>query len=292
MYFDQFKTFNPVSGEVPHWPFSYLPDVASRARSLLLWRWRTTEQMEAAARRITGEIDAYFTDMKYMELLRLREEAGSPGGAGIVPDEPDDDELDVPTWTNSSEVDAFKAVIERRDDYGFFSGVEPEPLTYPEGKDYELFAVLSLWMLADALRDLQHGKNPLNLSIAAEYALKAMDAVCHAEHLYEMQHLKESVDRSIATMRSNLEVERQVEERGKRSKQSEKMNEARHRKTNEAKAKVTEEWGKDPSRWAGAERASSDLANWLSEQGFREFQPRTVAKWIRDYAKEKRVRLR
>jgi hypothetical protein len=230
--------------------------------------------------------------MKSMEVLRLREKAGLPDEAGIVPDWPDDDELDVPTWVNSSEVDALKAVIERRDDYGFFSEVEPEPLEYPEGKDHELFAVLSLWMLADALPYLQHPSNRSNLSIGGEYALKAMDAVCHAEYLYQMRFLKETADRTLVRMRDKLEVQRQVEERSKRSKHSEIMNEARHRKTNEAKAKVTEEWSRNPSKWASAEKAGSDLANWLTEQGFREFQPRTVTGWIRDHAKEKGVKLR
>jgi hypothetical protein len=172
-------------------------------------------------------------------------------------------------------------------------------------------------MLADAIEWLQHkeadvldqplaavwkelGNNdrhvPINVSLAGQYALKAMDAVCHAEHLREMARLKDEHALDLGkTHESYLarEAEKLASERKRRSIIAEDLNVKRHRKTREAKAKAIEEWDRSRSRWPSAEKAGNAIAEWVVTQGIVEsIEPRTVTKWIRVYAKQIGVRFR
>ena len=61
-FYNQFKKFNPKSGDAPRHPFSYLPEIASRARALL--KTRTADQIEDAASGIDWAIDEYFRSLK------------------------------------------------------------------------------------------------------------------------------------------------------------------------------------------------------------------------------------
>lgn len=302
-FYDQFKTFDPLSGDVPAYPFSCLPAIAQRARSLL--GCRKVEQITLIAETIDYEIDRYFSDIKFLELEKLREQSASTNGTVIEPESFDEDDLDIPSRENSNEVDTLKTVIEERDGYLFFLPDGTEPEGYPEGKDFEFFAVLSLWLLSDTLSWLNR-KGKYTISIAGETALKAMDAVCYAEHLHESawltSYLKKNgeakLEEALRKQKSeqqewirycmNMKKER---ERKKRTEQSKKMNSARHRKTNEAKHKVIEEWANDKSRFPSAEKAGLYLADWLEKQGLK-YEPRTVTQWIRKHAKETGVKLR
>lgn len=71
-FFRQFQRFDPLKGDVPPQPFTYLPEIAYRARALL--RNRTAEQIEAAAKRISEEVEGYFRDLKDCEISRLQSE--------------------------------------------------------------------------------------------------------------------------------------------------------------------------------------------------------------------------
>jgi len=156
----QFEEFDPLSGDVPSHPFSYLPEIAYRARTLL--QYRRPEQITAIAKRINSEVEDYFNDLKYLAISELKEKLdprdeeferffdwdGSSkidNGRWIFKDGMED-ELDIQTAENTSEVDALKSIIEKRDSCFFLpdGAPEPEPDEYSEGKDYELFAVLSV----------------------------------------------------------------------------------------------------------------------------------------------------
>lgn len=350
-YHRQFERFNPISGDVPHYPFSYLPEVAWRARALL--KARTTAQIDAAAKRIDDAIDAYFHHAKETEIYRLECELNAPhrwkhedthayehaaqfftwygetteNGRWVFNDDMEG-ELDIPTSENTNAVDALKAAIEERDGKFFFNAVEPKPeeYEYPEGKDYELFAVLSLWLLADALHWINHlpsdaikffhqevhigvneafGKDlapvpirinekEINFSLAGECAMKAMDSVCYAEKLYRIGLLESMHAGALSRMHSdylNKEAERQQNEHHKRSMVAEQLKLARHRKTYEAKEKVITEWKKNPSNFPSAEKAGLHFADWLIPQGFK-YEPRTVIGWIRAHAKQVGIKFR
>ena len=316
-FFRQFETFNPLNGNVPTYPFSILPSIAFRARTLL--KSRAKEQIIDAAHGIDWAIDEYFSEIKQEEISRLKHELDPSGeefekyfewdggtvanGKWIFKDS-NQDELDIVTAENTTEVDALKNCIGWWDDIG---GED-----FLQGKSYELFAVLALWLLADALHWLQNSQaktlksisdfspklaqdierivsgfppdliadKSTNLSLAGESALNAMDAVCYAEHLFAVEKLKVT-----------QEVERQVQEKKRRSMLSEKLNIARHQKRNQAVGLVTSEWAKNPSQFNSAEKAGLHYAEWLKVYDF-QFEPRTITGWLRTYAKKVGIRLR
>lgn len=319
-FFQQFEKFNPVSGYVPDHPFSHLPEIAYRARALL--QKCTAEQVETAAKRISEEVDGYFRDLKDCEVSRLQSEfeggdeslemffqwdGGTRANGHWFFKEEMADELEILTAKNTSEVDALKTIIENRDSCFFLPEGAPEPECeeWPEGTRYELFAVLSLWLLADAMERM-NDKSKYGLSIAGEYAIKAMDAVCYAEHLREADWL-ESYIKKMANAELTEALRKQKSEQQKwvqycldqdkereikaKKEKSKNLNKIRHEKNYAAKNMVIDEWKKAPSAFPSAEKAGLHFADWLESKGIK-YEPRTVTTWIRDYAKQIGLRLR
>lgn len=242
------------------------------------------------ANRANQELEQYFEFIKYLEIERLREQAGLLESMGGDPEWPlNEDDLEIQTWENTSEVDALKLVIENRDTWPFSVPLPPESHEYSEGKDYEFFAVLSLWMLADALAWADRGQ--AQLAIAGEYALKAMDAVCYAEHLREAEILESFVAKQGEGKLVEALKMQKAETQKQKSDLSRQLNLLRHRKTNEAKAMAIEEFMKDRYRFPSAEKAGIYLADWLRDQR-RSYEPRTVSNWIRAHAKSINFRFR
>ena len=304
-----------MSGDVPSHPFTYLPEIASRARSLL--QYRTLKQITLIAKRIIYEVDGYFFDIKDTAISEMKEKLNERGedfkkffdwdgsskidnGRWIFKDDMED-ELDIQTEKNTSEVDVLKSIIEYRDSCFFLpeGAPEPEREEWPEGSRHELFAVLSLWLLADAI-ECADRKFIYSLSIAGEYAIKAMDAVCYAERLRE-EDLLESYIKKMANAEliqalrkqkaeqqkwvqdcSDLSKEREIKEKKDKSKN---LNDKRHEKTYAAKSLVINEWEKEPSAFSSAEKAGLHFADWLEEKGIK-YEPRTVTNWIRAHAKQ------
>lgn len=274
---EQFKNFNPLSGVAPFQPFEWLPEIASRARVIL--KSRSAEQIENAAYNIDWAIDDYFRSVKL------------EGG------------LDIPTAENTSEVDALKVCIAWWDDMG--------GEYFPDGKPQEIFATLSLWLLADALKWIRYQRNDVhtttlkkgdgvnyeesikptdfatNYSLAGAYALKAMDAVCYAEHLLEMTRLESFYKSNV----NEIHGDYQKKESERKSIASEKLNIARHRTNHDAKAKVIEEWEKERDKFPSAAKYGIYLADRLKGPGFG-YEPSTVTGWIRTHAKQIGVKLR
>lgn len=74
---------------------------------------------------------------------------------------------------------------------------------------------------------------------------------------------------------------------------SRELNALRHRANRAAKELVCAEWEKNTSAFASAEKAGAHFADWLIDGRVMEsIEPRTVAGWIRAYAKKKGIRLR
>jgi hypothetical protein len=329
LYSDQFEKFDPLSGDVPAHPFASLPDIARRARSMLTWK--TKEQIVLAARRIDSELEQYFSDLKTQavdelqvklrddqeEFLRFFEWDGKNSWSGrwSYKDEMDE-ELEIPTAMNSSEVDALKTIIDDRDSCFFLPKGAPEPEIdhWPEGKTLELFAVLSLWLLADSI-DWAKSGGTVGPLISGEQAIKAMDAVCHAEHVREVEWLEQFHKKSLTEISRNADVRNQeisesvrqklaaelaAHEQSKRTARSADLNAVRHAVGNSAKAMVVAEWGKNPNQFLSGEKAGIFYADWLKEKGVGYFLkgepmsyvPRTVTDWIRAYAKMKGIKFR
>ena len=321
-FFTQFQLFDPVSGDVPEQPFAYLPEIARRARSIL--SGRTIDQISSTAKKINSEIESYFRDLKTQAVDELTVKFQNDpeafvdffewdggtlaNGRWLYKDEMDG-ELEIPTEMNCSEVDALKTIIEDRDSCFFLpeGAPIPEPDHWPEGKTHELFAVLSLWLLADSIR-FSKGAVKYDASSAGEYALKAMDAVCYAEHVREVEwleqfHKKQLLEASgnqearlrglVADTRKELAAEHLAHELEKKSIRAERLNTARHKLTNDAKDLVCREWEKATNEFLSAEKAGIHFADWLIFEGhLKTIEPRTVTRWIREHAKEIGVRFR
>lgn len=309
MYFhSQFETFDPKTGEIPGYPFTYLPEIAIRARSIL--SLRSTEQITLIAQKIDDLVQGYFEDEKYWAIKTVREkidaglceqeeyfewDGGTLANGNWLFKEEMLDEMDVPTPQNTSEVDALKNIIEKRDSWLFWKKGDAVPEECPEGKDYEFFAVLSLWQVADALETLTTNRSKHSTAIAADYAIKAIDAVCHAEHLREVEfsvhYAKTTKEKEIVEVFRRQQVELQQQIKQERSANAKALNVHRHTHNHAAKHLVLEEWEKDPSAFFSTEKAGLHFADWLETKGF-QLQPRTVTSWIRSHAKQKGIRLR
>lgn len=206
LYYKQFKSFNPLTDYFPESPFSYLPKIGWRARSLLTGC--SIEQIEMIAKRISNEIESYYFEEKDNAIHELKSkfrngefseeeferffywDGGSIANGLWIFRDGMEEEFDIPRENSSSEVDALKSILEKRDGNFFNTDdtIEPPANEYPEGKDYQLFSVMALWFIVDALESINHAGTHAK-SIAGDYLIEAMDAVSHAEHLREKEWL-------------------------------------------------------------------------------------------------------
>lgn len=178
-FFRQFEEFDPLAGAAPDHPYSQLPSIVARARKLL--KNRTREEIASAARNADFFIDEYFSSEKANYIRRTLERGGwelgylpyeSRNEAGVRelldnwPSEADNPPPDIPTPENTSELDALKECI---GGYALDDDVD-----FPNGREFEYFAVLALWLVADALHWLNWPSDPKVLTKALQDAFTPM----------------------------------------------------------------------------------------------------------------------
>lgn len=158
---------------------------------------------------------------------------------------------------------------------------------FQKGRDYEFAACLSLltidsclYSFREAVKAPKSCREGLLLDSSFE-AARSIGAMCYAEHLYEKSKLKEKIT-----------SEFKEEQKRKRSLKSKELNIKRHALNREAKTKVLEEWHKNRNEFPSAEKAGGHYATWLTEQGYKDYTPRTISEWIRSYAKDTGIKLR
>lgn len=189
----QFIHFDPQTGDVPDSVFGLqLPEIARRARAIL--KARSSDEIGDAAWQIDLVIDQFFDQLK-RDAMACQDEDCEP-----------DAELEFPSRHAMGEVWAFKQC--------YRSMVSSDDVGFTGGKDYEYFAVLALWKIAEALDWLEY-KSPLFIAtpeadptevlieqtkyssgLAACCALEAMDATCYAEHLQWLETLGMTLERT------------------------------------------------------------------------------------------------
>lgn len=293
LYYHQFKSFNPLVEYVPFAPFSYLPKIVWRARALL--HGRSIEQIEKMAKEISDDIGGYYEDEKSNAISELKSkfsngelsaeefesffdwDGGSVANGRWLFKHGMEDELDIPTENNDSEVDALKAVIESRDGHMFWLPEDSSnaPHEYSDIKDYEMFAVMSLWFVADALDAINKG-GINSKSIAGDYLIESMDAVSYAEYLRDAEWLvsytKKTNNKTLSEALSKQKAEHQewfkYQQRMDKERKTHKLSEQgkkgaaiKHKNTNEAKNELKEIWasGKYTSRDVCAEQECARL---------------------------------
>jgi hypothetical protein len=195
-YFRQFDSFDPLNTVISDSHFFYeMSEVAERARFFL--KSRSNDAIKEAACFIDFATGQYFKKQLNSE-----------------------DDVDVSFSFFEDHVWAFKRCYQsyKLDEYPSF----------PNGKDYEYFAVLALWLLADCQRRIEQPNirtmsdnmrrmiedmkklNPGStyphkiekgytdeltgledkLRSASGSAIKSMEALCYAEHLYQISQIE------------------------------------------------------------------------------------------------------
>ncbi|MGC5804400.1 hypothetical protein SNK19_21635 [Ralstonia pseudosolanacearum] len=159
-YCRQFKQFDPLIGEVPLEPFAALPKIAERARELL--RDVTVEQIIDLAETVEWIIDSAVTS--------AQEEAEANNESP-----PERSDLSDSQWL--------------RDSPNCYD-IGPAGANFPH--EHHEFAVLALWLVADAMLVFQPKRHdlmaptvptPLQWTHAGKYAIDAMEAVCIADEM-------------------------------------------------------------------------------------------------------------
>ncbi|NVO07443.1 MAG: hypothetical protein HXX19_16670 [Rhodoferax sp.] len=309
-YWRQFKNFDPVNGQVPYWPFGKLSGVAWRARSLL--RNRTKDQIEQIANTASDSIDEYFRQAKDEEIARLEKEQEweflefdvDGNVRGLNSDR--ENELDFPTSDNTSDLDALSESVGTWSD--IFDDGSPDP------EDYEYFAAMALWKLADAIYKVTYSYDfktgvdvkkdrqkltPSDLSVAGECAIEAMEAVCHAANLRDARRQEDRYQEKIkaAEKHTSAKVQKandakweaiQAQEAKQKSENAKKMAALSKASRNKSMASVLSQWDQDAAlQKLSAAKAGNKLSNWLASQDLEFFEPRTVSLWISAHKKAK-----
>lgn len=173
-FYKQFDEFDPLEGVAPSSPFSHLPDIVERARRLL--KNRTREEIISAARSIDFFIEEYFVISKSDYIQHLLDTGGYELGylayedrteAGVRelldnwPSWIEDSPPDIPTSENTSELEALVECI---------GNYKLDDTDFPDSQEFEYFAVLALWLVADAIAWLKWTSDPQTLTKALRKA--------------------------------------------------------------------------------------------------------------------------
>jgi hypothetical protein len=332
-FYDQFLKFDPLNGFVPTHPFLQLPDIAWRARALL--QDFSVEEIVAIAGSVDMLVEEFFENEKQKEidrLYRIVTELSNDGfktkedefdylyydlknfefikddsGKWVI--DPDSDlAFAIPTVESTTEIDALK-------ECGFMLDLFCEE-TIGElvvCKPYQLFAVLALWHIADAVNfidpnseykkyghllssvnkelfDSNISNYILNCTLAGKEALNAMEAVCYAEHLQEVGLIKKLHEIHINETHEeylNEKFKQEEEDKKRKTERSKKMRKGLDQIRDDIRDLVISEWDKDSNKFNSADKAGIHFYKWLEDNGYKTYSPRKIAEWIRAAEKKK-----
>jgi hypothetical protein len=305
-----FAKFEPLTEQVPYWPYSKLSSVAWRARNIL--RGRSSDQIRQIVEIAGDMIDSYFEQAKEEEFARLKREeqydfldCDEDGNCiGIRRDRID--ELDFPTPDNTDELDALTESI------GSWSDVFGDDTPDPE--EYEYFAAVALMLVADAVyalnysynfqtrEDIKREKQQIGADEyrrAGEIAIQAMEAIGYAETGKKEERLKEWFEKRLDDTKKKVSAEvekvhakkwkeQQALETKQKSDHARKMAMCSLRNRDASRAAVLQRWDGDPSlQGISNAKAGVRLSDWLATQDLEFFEPRTVAEWLSDHKRQK-----
>ena len=319
-HFSQFEYLEPLNGEVPRFPFTEASSIAWRARSILKGKGRSADDIQTIATDASALLEWYFDHEKETKIEEIRRaerydllETDEDGSVTGFNDEAYD-EFDIHTSDNTPDIDALKEAIA----WGF----DPKSLELEDVKEYEYFAVLTLWVLSNYVRDLEFKVQlnpfkwvkrekkqyaPEEVAKFGKKLLEAAEAVAHAEKLKDIDRVEEKYEAKIQKIqagesvaitkadldrvRDELRNELQAEEEAERRQWSVANNQIRHRDNRDVKQFVLDQFAKDPRKFDSAEKAADHFVEVLEQRGTPRSH-RTVADWIRAYARTNGIRYR
>jgi hypothetical protein len=308
----KFEHFDPMTGEVPCWPYPELGDIVRRARRILIGR--TSEQIHDLANRTHDLIAEYFAEARQIEVCRLAAagleeflEVGEHGGLlGINLERID--ELAFPKPENTRALDALEASIGRWLQV-FGEGVAAPDLC-------ACLATLALCQVSDAVHrlyyqydfqtlDYVHRKaktlQPYDFILAGQAALSAMEAVGRAERMLEARRLQVQFEGFLNSVKqTSTEVQiapdhqratRCADETGRRVEHARHMAARSLCRRNASREAVLAEWDRDRVlQQLSHAKAGLRLSQWLARQDLEFFEPRTIAAWIAAHEKNREQR--
>lgn len=315
-YWRQFEHFDPLKGQFPNWPFPQGMSIVYRARSIL--HGRTAEDIREIARDADSIIEQYFDREKESVLDAIK----ADGRHDLL--EGDEDRItgfkdeaaehyDVRTSENTSDLDALQEAMD--------SLFDPTCVEIENPRECEYFAVLALWLIGECVDDLENTfdfqkrervkrtdkkLDAHDTARMARHLLDAMEAVCYAERLRDVERTQNKYEAQIekirashvslsdeeaARLRAEALRERAEEERVRRVERSKENNRIRHQPNNDIKKSVLDMWEQNPTQFPSAEKAGAYYVEVLAKRGI-DRQNRTVVTWIRTRAKELGIRFR
>ncbi|MDE2309982.1 MAG: hypothetical protein KGL01_04035 [Betaproteobacteria bacterium] len=204
-YYKQFDEFDPLTGVAPDHPFSHLQSIVTRARQLL--KNRTRDEIVSAAHNADWFIDEYFKSEKDDYIRRLLDRGGweleylpeaQRNKEGIRwlldnwPSEADDPPPHIPTPENTSELDALKECI------GWY--VLDDDAEFQKGREFEYFAVLALWLVADAMECLKWSSDQKSFARALNDAFALMPPSAFPE----IQQMREAINNDLLESKKGI----------------------------------------------------------------------------------------
>lgn len=315
-YYKQFEHFDPLKGNFQNWTFPQGSSIVYRARSILYGR--TEKEIRAIAEDADQIISAYFDSEKHSVVEAIK----ADGRYELL--EGDEDRItgfkdeaaehyDVRTSENTSDFDALQEAMG-----SFF---DPSTLEVENLREYEYFAVLALWLIGDCVEEMEthfdlsqmkrvkRANRTLDASDTARVArhlIDAMEAVCYAEQLRQIERTQNRYEKQIEkiqsahkpltdeeAMRIRAEVLQQVEQdaKARRVEQAKENSRRRHQENNDVKQQVLDLWEQNTTQFPSAEKAGAYYVDVLAQRGI-EREHRTVVGWIRARAKELGIRFR
>jgi hypothetical protein len=320
LHFTRFEHLEPLKGEIPHFPFTEASKIAWRARAILREKHRSAEDIQNIGTDASMLLEQYFDHEKETKIDEIRKD----GRYDLL--ETDDEgnfisfnsdaynDYDIHTSDNMHDIDALMEAV----DWGF----DPHSFELEDVKEYEYFAVMALWLLSQYVHDLKFKfqfkpigwiKRENNKYSSDEIAsfgkmlLEAAEAIAHAEKLRDIDRVKEKYETKIQKIQAGASLaltkkdlnriqdemrnEMQESAKAERRQWSEASNEIRHRDNRSAKQFVLDEFAKDPRRFDSGEKAADHFVEVLKQRGISKSH-RTVADWIRAYARANDIRYR
>ncbi len=309
-YWKQFDSFDPLTGEVPYWPFSILTTIAWRARYLL--KGRNSQQIRIIVNAASNAIDDFFEQAKEDEIARLVREGDilylniDKNGKVQGLDSDREHELDFATSENTRDFEALDNSVGNCSQ--IFDDDDDDPAVY------EYFAAMALLKVADSIyrikynfdfktrKDVRRDKQELgatDIALAGESAIEAMEFVCHATRLRDesrsesrfqqrLEAAEKKISESVLKASERKWKTIQDQEAKQKSDHAKKMAALSKKNRNASMDAVLKVWEGDPAiQNVSNSKAGIRLSKWLESQDLEPFEPRTVTQWISDHKKAK-----
>lgn len=304
----RFEYMDPLSGKLPWWPHPHSANtILWRARGLL--HRRTVDEIAEMAAEADSLIDAFFDIERDHAVAQITAdkrydlfEDGKDSTSGIRFEA--HDEYSINTRDNTSEVEALDEALSNMFNSSNFSASdvrEYECMASFAMAKLEEFEKRAVWKYDSnnhkLYRKAERELHPFDYNSATSLLLEAQDAIGRAELRRATERLSQKYEETIGKLKDRENLHAQVraelleQERLRRQEESVARNNSRHEQNRQVKTRVLKWFEEAPASFASAEKAAKHFCAKLSDEGI-EREQRTVADWIRSYAKQVGIKWR